>query len=154
MSSLTDIKINTNYIIASPLRTPQAPILLYKYLGVIFDPKLCWSLQHIKTPTITTFWSSRIWRLSKLASGMSTSGIKQLYNAVAVPRFTYGAEVWYTYLYKLANSGKTHGSVGITNQLLLTLSSPSFCVSYHLPSPFPFLLAQVPFLYCMFIFII
>ena len=24
------------------------PVLSYKYLGVLFDPKLCWSLQHAK----------------------------------------------------------------------------------------------------------
>ena len=74
-----------------------APIASYKYLGVIFDPKLCWSLQHTKAPTTASFWASKIWRLAKSASGVSTSGVKQLYNTVAVPRFTYGAEVWYTH---------------------------------------------------------
>jgi ribonuclease HI len=93
------------------------PVTSYKYLGVIFDPKLRWTLQQTKALTTAAFWSSRIWRLSKPASGVSTSGTKQLYNTVAVPRFTYGAEVWYTYLHKPEGTNKTKGSVSITNKL-------------------------------------
>jgi ribonuclease HI len=92
------------------------PVLSYKYLGVIFDPKLHWTLQQTKALTTAAFWSSRIWCLSKPASGISTSGTKQLYNTVAVPRFTYGAEVWYTYLHKPEGANKTKGSVAITNK--------------------------------------
>jgi hypothetical protein len=36
---------------------------------------------------------------------------------VAVPRFTYGAEVWYTFLHKPEGANKTRGSVSITNKL-------------------------------------
>jgi len=93
------------------------PVLSYKYLGVIFDPKLRWTLQQTKAVATAAYWSSRIWRLSKPASGVSTSGTKQLYNTVAVPRFTYGAEVWYMYLHKLEGANKTRGSVAVTNKL-------------------------------------
>jgi len=93
------------------------PVTSFKYLGVIFDPKLCWMLQQTKALTTAKFWLSRIRRLSKLSSGLSTSGTKQLYNTVAVPRFTYGAEVWYTYLHKPEGVNKTKGSVYITNKL-------------------------------------
>ena len=93
------------------------PITSYKYLGVIFDPRLRWSLQHTKALTTATFWSAKLWRVTKSTSGLSTAGTKQLYNTVAVPRFTYGAEVWYTYLHKTEATGKTKGSVAITNKL-------------------------------------
>lgn len=93
------------------------PVILYKYLSVIFDPKLCWILQHTKALTTAAFWSSHIWCLSRRASGVSTAGTKQLYNTVAVPRFTYRAEVWYTYLHKPEGGNKTRGSVAITNKL-------------------------------------
>jgi hypothetical protein len=43
--------------------------------------------------------------------------MKQLYNTVAIPRFTYGAEVWYTYLHKPEGAKKMKGSVAITNKL-------------------------------------
>ena len=36
------------------------PVSLYKYLGVIFDPKLRWTLQQTKAVTSAAFWSSRI----------------------------------------------------------------------------------------------
>ena len=42
---------------------------------------------------------------------MSASGVRQLYNMVAVPGFTYGAEVWYTSLFKTSEEGNTKGSV-------------------------------------------
>jgi hypothetical protein len=93
------------------------PISSYKYLGVIFDPKLCWSLLQKKALAAASFWASRIGRLSRSASGVSSAGTKQLYNTVAVPRFSYGAEVWYTGIYKLPDSNKSKGSVSITNKL-------------------------------------
>jgi hypothetical protein len=34
------------------------PVHSYKYLGVIFDPKLCWSLQQAKVLATATYWSS------------------------------------------------------------------------------------------------
>ena len=48
---------------------------------------------------------------------LSTTGTKQLLNTVAVPRFTYSAEVWYTYLHKPETATKARGSVTITNKL-------------------------------------
>jgi hypothetical protein len=48
---------------------------------------------------------------------LSTTGTKQLFNTVAVPRFTYSAEVWYTYLHKPETATKARGSVTITNKL-------------------------------------
>ena len=94
-----------------------APITSYKYLGVIFDPKLRWSLQYTKALAIATFWASKIWWLSKSASGVSTTGTKQLYNMVAIPRFTYGAEVWYTPLHRPEGAKNMRGLVGITAKL-------------------------------------
>jgi len=90
---------------------------LYKYLGVIFDPGLKWTLQQAKVTASATFWSAQIWRVSKPSSGMSASGVRQLYNTVVVLGFTYGAEVWYTGLTKLRDEGNTKGSVAITNKL-------------------------------------
>jgi len=89
----------------------------YKYLGIIFNPGLKWTLHHAKVTASATFRSSQIWRVSKLASGMSASGVRQLYNTVAVPGFTYGAEVWYMSLFKTSEEGKTRGSMAITSKL-------------------------------------
>jgi hypothetical protein len=40
-----------------------------------------------------------------------------LYNMVAVLRFSYGAEVWYSYLHKPVGAGKIKRSVTVTNKL-------------------------------------
>jgi hypothetical protein len=93
------------------------PVQSYKYLGVIFNPKLHLMLQQTKVLTMATFWASCIWHLAKTASGVWTASIKQLYNTVAIPRFTYGAEVWYSYPHKPEGGSKTKGSVAITNKL-------------------------------------
>jgi hypothetical protein len=65
----------------------------YKYLGVIFELGICWTLQHAKAHTSATFWASRIWRLSKVTNGLKPIDTRQLYATVSIPGFTYGAEV-------------------------------------------------------------
>ena len=107
-------RTNANGTITTSL---TQPVSSYKYLGVIFNPKLHWTLQHKKAQAAAAFWAFRIGRLSKSASGLSTAGAKQLYNTVAVPRFSYRAEVWYTHVHKPPGSAKSKGSVLITNKL-------------------------------------
>lgn len=84
------------------------PVLSYKYLRVIFNPKLRWTLQHAKALAMAAFCSAKHWQVMKSASSLSTTGI---YNTVAVPRFSYRAEVWYTYLHKPGMASKTKCSV-------------------------------------------
>ena len=43
--------------------------------------------------------------------------MRQLYQAVAVPSFTYAADVWFTPICKGADSGKSSGSVGVARKL-------------------------------------
>ena len=62
--------------------TVTLPVTSYEYFGVIFDPKLCWTLQHAKALATATFWSAKLWRVTKSASGLSMAGTKQLYNTV------------------------------------------------------------------------
>jgi len=92
-------------------------VMLYKYLGVIFDLGLKWTLHQAKVLATATYWFSHVWRLSKSATSLSSSNKKQIYNTVAVPGFTYGAEVWYSFLHKPEHASETKGSVAITNKL-------------------------------------
>ena len=89
----------------------------YKYLGVIFDPRLRWTLQHAKVLASATFWSSQVWRIAKASNGLSIKDTRQLYNTVSVPGFTYAAEVWYTGLHKPSEGSNMKGLVAITNKL-------------------------------------
>jgi hypothetical protein len=59
-------------VTASPIKT----ITSYKYLGVIFDSKLHWTLHQAKVLANTSFWSSQVWRLSCTASGLPFNHIR------------------------------------------------------------------------------
>ena len=48
---------------------------------------------------------------------MFVSGVRQLYKMVAIPGFTYRAEVWYIGLLKPNEEGNTRGLVSVTNKL-------------------------------------
>lgn len=68
----------------------------YRYLGVIFDPKLSWRAHISKVIASATRWSQQLWRVAKTAGGLSPSLTQQLYNTIAVPAFTYTSNIWYT----------------------------------------------------------
>ena len=90
----------------------------YRFLGVLFDPKLRWKAQREKAARSATTWINLVKRLSRTASGVSAGGMRQLYLAVAVPKITYAAEVWYTLPHKSKPSNlKRTGSITFTNKI-------------------------------------
>lgn len=92
----------------------------YKYLGIIFDTGLRWTLHHAKVVANATFWASKVWRLAKVSAGMKAKGLRQLYLTVSVPGITYAVEVWYTAIYQPSGHARKKGSVAITNKLRST----------------------------------
>jgi len=91
----------------------------YKFLGVLFDPKLRWTAQTERATRSTESWINLIRRLARTSTGISAKGMRQLYIAVALPRMTYAAEVWYTIPHKAnETSRKRMGSVKFTQKLL------------------------------------
>ena len=96
--------------------TTIKPVNTYRFLGVLFDPKLKWRAQHERATRSTGAWTNLIRRLTRTASGISAKGMRHLYLAVAVPRMTYAAEIWYTIPHKTADShSKRTGSIKFTN---------------------------------------
>ncbi|KAF5378885.1 hypothetical protein D9615_006982 [Tricholomella constricta] len=89
----------------------------YKYLGVVFDPKLRWTAHYQKVIASSAWWSFQVARLSKISGGMPPHRIRQLYNTVAVPAFTYAADVWYTGIHNSPSGKKRVGSVAVTKKL-------------------------------------
>jgi hypothetical protein len=71
-------------------------------------------LQQTKAFTMATFWVSCIWCLAITASGVSTAGIKQLYNT-GYPKLLGGS--WCSYPHKPEGANKLKESVAITNKL-------------------------------------
>ena len=53
-------KPNEDDMVTSSLTKPVAS---YKYLGVIFNSRLCWTLHQAKVLTTATCWASQIWWL-------------------------------------------------------------------------------------------
>lgn len=90
----------------------------YKYLGVVFDSGLRWTAHYQKVIASATWWSFQVARLSRISGGMPPSRIRQLYNTVAVPAFTYAADVWYTGIHQSPSGRKRLGSVAVTKKLI------------------------------------
>ena len=55
--------------------------------------------------------------LTKPSFGIQSRFMQQLYYAVAVPRFTYAADMWYAPITRATQGAKASGSVGVTKRL-------------------------------------
>ena len=64
-----------------------------------------------------TQWTLASCRLARPAAGISPQQMRQLYQAVVVPSFTYMVDVWFTPICKGEDSGKSSGSVGMVRKL-------------------------------------
>ena len=62
-------------------------------------------------------WTLLFRRLSKPSTGIKAELMRCIYCAVAVPRFTYVADVWFTPLQKAEGRKRTMGSVSTVCQL-------------------------------------
>ena len=115
----TPLIITTPHTNGTSTTSSIACVQEYKYLGVIFDPKLTWKTHFTKVTAPTTHWSQQLWRISKAARGLSPSKTHQLYITIAIPAITYASDIWYIPPYKTAHSQKHSGSVKETKELQL-----------------------------------
>ena len=92
----------------------------YKYLGIQIDSQLQWKEQTQRALANATKWLLQFQRLSKPSTGVNTKLIRQLYLAVALPKITYGINVWYTLPTKPLGCTKKTGSVGALHNLQKT----------------------------------
>lgn len=113
---------DTTLTITHPLSlrsTTVKPALPYKFLGVIFDPKLKWNTHMEKAVRSAEAWINLVRRLARTSTGLSAKGMKQLYTAVAIPRMSYAADVWYTIPhYPNGQTRKRCGSIKFTQKLI------------------------------------
>ncbi|KAF9784728.1 hypothetical protein BJ322DRAFT_1109440 [Thelephora terrestris] len=68
----------------------------YKFLGVIFDPKLKWTPQGERAGRSANAWINLVRQLARTSTGISAKGMRQLYISIAMPKMSYAADVWYT----------------------------------------------------------
>jgi ribonuclease HI len=90
---------------------------VYKYLGIQIDNQLRWKEQTQRAVANATKWLLQYRRLTRPSTGTGARLMRQLYVAVALPKITYGLDVWYTPPYKPAGHSKNSGSAGALRQL-------------------------------------
>ena len=66
-----------------------------KLLGVLLDSKLTWKAQHEKVREKAVKWTAAFKRFTRAASGIRMNEARKLYNAVAVPKISYAADLWF-----------------------------------------------------------
>ena len=94
-----------------------AAINEYKYLEVMFDPRLNWRAHVSRVVAKAATWTHQLWRLAKVTDRIPPGKAHQLYNMVAMPAFTYASDVGYISPFKLAHKRNLLGSVSVTKLL-------------------------------------
>jgi hypothetical protein len=89
----------------------------FKYLGIQIDSKLKWREQAQRATANATKWVLQFRRLTKPTTGVNAKLMRQLYLAVALPKITYGIDIWYTPPFKPAGQTRNAGSVGALHNL-------------------------------------
>ena len=116
----------------------------YKYLGIQIDAQLRWKEQTQRAIANATKWLLQYRRLTRPLSGTSAKLMRQLYVAVALPKITYGLDIWYTPPNKSAGQTKNSGSVAALRQLQKTQRIATLAIAGALRStPTDFLDAHV-----------
>jgi ribonuclease HI len=83
----------------------------FKYLGVLIDAQLRWNAQSQKAISSATNWLLQFCRLTTPATGVKAKLMRQLYMSVAVPKMTYGMDIWHTPPTKPVGAARNQGSV-------------------------------------------
>ena len=89
----------------------------YKYLGIQVDAHLRWKEQAQRAIANATKWILQFRRLTKPSTGVKSRLMRQLYLSVALPKITYGIDIWYTPPTKPAGYTRNTGSAGTLRQL-------------------------------------
>lgn len=72
-----------------------------------------------KRPSKARWWTAQLWCIRKSTSSMPPSCIKQLWNIVVVPAFTYAVDFLYTGIYTFLHSKTTYSSKVNTDKLTM-----------------------------------
>ena len=105
-----------------------AEVQSYKYLGIQIDTQLRWKEQAQRAVANATKWLLQYRRLTKPSTGTCARLMRQLYISVALPKITYGLDVWYTPPCKQPGQTKNSGSAGVLRQLQKTQRIASLAI--------------------------
>ena len=82
------------------------------------DQELHWRQQADYATAKATKWMLAFRRLVHTSTGIKPRLMRQMYLAVAVPKMSYAADVWYTPIYECEGRARRSGSVGFTCRLI------------------------------------
>ena len=92
-------------------------VQFFKYLGILIDAQIRWKEQVNRAVANATKWLLQFRRLTRPSTGTSARLMRQLYISVALPKITYGLDIWYTPPNKRPGQTKNSGSAGVLCQL-------------------------------------
>ena len=93
------------------------PTKSHKFLGIILDQELRWQEQASYALGKGTEYTMLMRRVSGATWGTPSKLVRQLYQAVVIPRTTYAASVWLRPTYNRSLDSPQRGSIGIANKL-------------------------------------
>ena len=102
----------------SPGDTVIQPAVSHKFVRVVFDQELIWGMQAEQVVTKATKWVLATQCLARPAVGISPCQMHQLYQVVAMPSFTYAADVWFMPICRDTGEERFRGSIGMACKLL------------------------------------
>jgi hypothetical protein len=76
------------------------PSPLHRFLGVILDQELCWKAQIDNATARGLAYVLQLHCLSTSAKGIPLRLMRQLYQAVAIPKMLYAADLWFSPMYR------------------------------------------------------
>jgi len=89
----------------------------HHFLGLVVNQELTWKFQAGHTITKGTEYVLQLHRLSRPSNGVSAKLMHQLYITVAIPKFTYGADIWFRPIYTEGTNREQRGSKGAAERL-------------------------------------
>jgi len=101
----------------------------YRYPGIVIDNKLTWRKHEERAIDNATKWVMQCCCLARTNMGLSPRIMQQLYISVAMPKMTYGAEIWYNPPWKKAGTKQKMGSARVTCQLMRVQQMASLTIN-------------------------
>ncbi|CCO36793.1 hypothetical protein RSOLAG1IB_12164 [Rhizoctonia solani AG-1 IB] len=92
------------------------PVKSHTLLGVVMDQTLSWREQCDKALARGQQWAGQLNRLARMSYGTSMDTARRLYLSIAVPRFSYAADIWYSPVTQ-SPGGRRKGSAGFADRL-------------------------------------
>ena len=86
---------------------------------IIFDQELRWKMQADWVIAKATKWVLASCHLARPAAGITPRQMCQLYQVVAMPSFTYAADVWFTPACRDTGDERFRGSIGTARKLTM-----------------------------------